>query len=94
MRVRWLKSARKNLDKAMEYVAKDDPYAAVEMYKHIRNKINDLVKHPGQGRPGRVYKTRELVIEKYSYLVPYKVTNDEIVILRVFHTSQKPPSKW
>lgn len=94
MRVRWLKNARGNLDKAMAYVAKDDPDAAAEMYKHIRSRVDDLVKQSGQGRLGRVYGTRELVIEKYPYIVPYRVTNNEIVILRVFHTSQKPPSKW
>lgn len=94
MRVRWLKNARENLDKAMEYIAKDAPDAAAEMYKHIRLRVEDLVKQPGQGRPGRVYGTRELVIEKYSYLVPYKVINNEVVILRVFHTSRKPPNKW
>lgn len=78
----------------MEYIAKDDPDAAVEMYKYIRNRVDNLVKQPGQGRVGRVYGTRELVIEKYPYLVPYSVINNEIVILRVFHTSQKPPNKW
>lgn len=78
----------------MEYVAQDDPDAAAEMYSHIRSRVDDLLKQPGQGRPGRVYGTRELVIEKYPYLVPYRVTDKEIVILRVFHTSRKPPRRW
>ena len=93
MRVRWLKSARENLDKALDYVAKDDPDAAA-MYEHIRSRVADLARQPGQGRPGRLYGTRELVIEKYPYLIPYSVTNNDIVILRVFHTSQRPPGTW
>lgn len=94
VRVRWLQKAGADLDKAMEHVARDAPDAAAEMYRHIRNRVDDLVKRPGLGRPGRVCGTRELVIEKYPYLVPYRVTDGEIVILRVFHTSRKPPRGW
>jgi addiction module RelE/StbE family toxin len=94
VRVRWLKKARKNLDTAMDYIAQDDPEAAEAIYKHIRSRVDDLAEQPGQGRPGRVYGTRELVIKKYPYLVPYRVKGEEVVILRVFHTSRKPPLKW
>lgn len=94
MRVRWLKKARKSLDTAMDYIAQDDPEAAKAIYKHIRSRVDDLSKQSGQGRPGRIYGTRELVIDKYPYLVPYRVRGKEIQILRVFHTSQKPPEKW
>jgi Plasmid stabilization system protein len=94
MRIRWLKTASKNLDKAMEYIAQDDPEAASRIYAHIRSRVDDLLLQPAQGRPGRVFGTRELVVEKYPFLVPYRIKGDEIQILRVFHTSQKPPHKW
>lgn len=94
MRIRWLKKASQSLDKAMDYIAQEDPDAAEEIYNHIRSRVNGLVKQPGLGRPGRVYGTRELVIEKYAYLVPYRVQGNEIQILRVFHTSRKTPLKW
>jgi len=94
MRIKWLKAARQNLDEAMQYVAQDDPEAALRIYEHIRNRVAQLSRQPASGRPGRVYATRELVIEKYPYIVPYRVQGDEIHILRVFHTSQKPPQSW
>ena len=64
------------------------------MYQHIRSRVDELAEQPRQGRPGRVFGTREMLIEKYPYLVPYRVTDKEIVILRVVHTSRKPPEKW
>lgn len=94
MRVRWLKKARKSLDAAMDYIALEDPDAAQTMYNHIRGRVDELAEQPGQGRPGRVFGTRELVIEKYPYIVPYRVKSEEVQILRVFHTSRKPPQKW
>jgi Plasmid stabilization system protein len=94
MRVRWLKTAGKNLDAAMDHIARDNPELAVTIYNHIRARVDDLREQPSQGRPGRVFGTRELVLEKYPFIVPYRVKNNEIQILRVFHTSRKPPDKW
>jgi toxin ParE1/3/4 len=94
MRIRWLKTASKNLAAAMEAIAQDDPGMAATIYGHIRARVDALLQQPAQGRPGRVYGTRELVLEKYPYIVPYRVKDNEIQILRVFHTSRKPPSKW
>ncbi|MCL1926680.1 MAG: type II toxin-antitoxin system RelE/ParE family toxin [Syntrophorhabdaceae bacterium] len=94
MRIKWLRIAIRNLDAATEYVARENPVIAKEMYAYIRKHVAALAKHPEIGRPGRVFGTRELVIEKYPYIVPYRVRENEVQVLRVFHTSQKPPDKW
>ncbi|MGY3929215.1 type II toxin-antitoxin system RelE/ParE family toxin [Aeromonas simiae] len=46
------------------------------------------------GRPGRVPGTRELVVQPYPFLIPYRVKGEEIHILRVFHTRLRLPSHW
>jgi plasmid stabilization system protein ParE len=94
VRVRWLRTANRNLDAAIEYIASDDPDAAKAVYAHIRARVAELAKHPEIGKPGRVFSTRELVIEKYPYIVPYRIRAKEVQILRVFHTSRKPPETW
>jgi plasmid stabilization system protein ParE len=38
--------------------------------------------------------TRELVVLKTRYIVPYRVCGEVIEILRVFHTSRRPPKSW
>lgn len=43
------------------------------------------------GRVGRVFDTRELVIRDTPFIVPYRVKEDTIVILRVFHSSRQWP---
>ena len=94
VRVRWLRTANRNLDAAIEYIARDDPDAASTVHAHIRARVAELAKHPEIGRPGRVFGTRELVIEKYPYLVPYRIRDKEVQVLRVFHTSQKLAETW
>lgn len=77
-------AANSNLDAAAEYIAKDDSDLAQKMYAYIRNRVQELAKCPGMGRPGRVFGTRELVIERYSYIIPYRIRENEVQILRVF----------
>ena len=73
-----------------EYICEDNREAAKEIVAHIIEKIETvIVPNPGAGRAGRVLRTRELVISKYPYIVPYQVREDVIYILRVLHTSRK-----
>jgi plasmid stabilization system protein ParE len=78
----------------MGYIAQEDEEAARKISDYLHERIESLQEQPGQGRPGRVFGTRELVLDKYPYIVPYRVRGKEIQILRVFHTSQIPPRKW
>jgi addiction module RelE/StbE family toxin len=94
MRLRWLRTALRNLDDEASYIAADDPAAARLVVRRILSSVALLTDNPAMGRPGRVAGTRELVIPKTRYIVPYRVRESEIQILRIFHTSRKPPTRW
>ena len=93
MRVRWLRRALRNLDEEADYIAGDDPAAARMVVARVLEAVATLATQPGSGRPGRVPGTRELVVLKTRYLVPYRVEGDTVVILRVFHTSRQLPER-
>ncbi len=86
MRIKWLRRALMDLDAEATYIAEEDPELAIHIYSYIREKVSRLEKFPDSGRPGRIFGTRELVLNRYPYLVPYRVKNDTIEILRIFHT--------
>ena len=94
MQVKWLRTALRNLDEEATDIASDDLAAARVVVSQILNAVAMLAAQPGLGRPGRVPGTRELVIGKTRYLVPYRVRGDTVEILRVFHTSRRPPQRW
>ena len=94
MRVRWLKRALKNLDEEAEYIARDNPQAAARIVEGIATGVDRLATHPAAGRPGRVPGTRELVIDATVYIVPYRVRDETVEILRVFHAARKWPEKF
>ena len=94
MQIIWLKIALKNLDELAEYISQENPQAARQMLESIEMQVNLLATHPALGRPGRVLGTRELMISNTHYLVPYRIKNNTVEILRVSHTSRRPPKDW
>ena len=86
--------ALRNLDEEATYIAIDDPAAARLVVGRVRDAVALLAEQPGLGRPGRVPGTRELVVQKTRYIVPYRVRGQDIDVLRVFHTSRRPPKRW
>ena len=76
-----------DLDDIFAWILRDNPRAAAEMVRRIRERIGQLAT-PGlahMGRPGLVAGTRELVVPPYN--VVYKVDDDrgEVVILAIIH---------
>jgi len=94
MRVSWLRTALRNLDEEATYIAADDAAAARLVVERVLNAVAQLATQPDLGRPGRVPGTRELGVLNTRYLIPYRVRGTEVQILRVFHTSRRPPKQW
>jgi plasmid stabilization system protein ParE len=94
MRVRWLRKALANLDEEAAFIAAEDPAAARPVVRRIMAAVAELPDRPGIGRPGRVPGTRELVVARTRYVIPYRVRGGVVEILRVFHTSRRLPGRW
>ena len=93
MKVVWFKRAVWDLQSAKEYITQDNPLAAQQVVQRIKNKVTLLSEQPGIGRPGRVPNTKELVVDRTSFILPYRVRDNRIEILRVLHSSRRWPNK-
>jgi len=94
MRVEWLKTALKNLDDAAAHIALDNPQAAQAFMIEVRASVQRLAQFPAMGREGRIPGTREWPLPDLPYLIPYRIRNGRLQILRVFHTRRLPPTQW
>jgi toxin ParE1/3/4 len=94
MQVKWLRKALQNFDDEVTHIAQDDVSAAHVVAQRVMTAVALLADQPGLGRPGRVPGTRELIVAKTRYVVPYRVKGDTVEVLRVFHTSRRLPDKW
>lgn len=93
MRVRWLRRALVDLDEAEAFIAQDNPSAASEVVVKIVRAVTLLGDQPGIGRAGRVPGTKELVVPDTPYIVPYRVKDGTVQVLRVYHSSRKWPDR-
>jgi toxin ParE1/3/4 len=94
VRVRWLRAAVENLYEEAEYIARDDPEAAAKLVAAIVKSVRYLADYPSMGRAGRVMGTRELVVPGTPYIVPYRVREREVQVLRVFHGARNWPDRY
>ena len=93
MHVNWLQQALLDLDEIELYIVEARPTSAADVIVKIIRSVSLLREQPGIGRPGRVPGTKELVIPSLSYIVPYRVKDEIIQVLRVYHTSRKCPKR-
>lgn len=93
MRVKWLRKAALNLEDAHDFLSRENPIVAQKFVREVYRLVGLLSTQPAMGRPGRVPGTRELVVQPYPFLIPYRVQGGEIHILRVFHSRQRFPSQ-
>lgn len=84
----------RELDAETTRLAQEDPDQAAKIYDQVRIRVDELAQFPHAGRPGRVAGTRELVFPGLPYIVPYRVRSGVVQVLRVFHTSRRPPAAW
>ena len=92
MKLLWTAPAAADRRSIRNWIARDNPRAAIALDELLAAKAATLLEHPGLGRTGRVVDTRELVAHK-SYLLIYDVTPNAVRILRVLHTARQWPQQ-
>lgn len=91
MLLRWREKAREDAKEIVAFIAQQNPTAAYSLYDEIRKQVGQLIDQPNIGRLGRIQGTRELVIVGLPYIVPYRINEDVIDILRIYHSSRLWP---
>lgn len=91
MKIVWTEPARQDLREIFEYIAEENPNAARALLAEIRKLAGSLADNPELGRLGRVEGSRELVLTGTQYVLPYRVKEQWIQILAVFHAARKWP---
>jgi toxin ParE1/3/4 len=95
MNIVWSPEAIEDLASLRAYIAEDSPAAARRIVLRIVQVIELILPdNPQSGRPGRVPGTRELIIPRTPYVVPYRMQGNTLQILRVYHSSRRWPDNF
>jgi toxin ParE1/3/4 len=88
----WSDEAIGDLASLRARISKDSPLSARRAASMIVDSVETLIPaNPKIGRPGRISGTRELVIPHTPYIVPYRLHDGAVNILRVYHGARRWP---
>lgn len=88
-------TAAGDLSQVFEYIESNSPLRAPAALRELRRAIESLAEFPRKGRPRRRRRKSDpevRVVLVSSFKVYYRVTHDQVDILRVWHAARRPPS--
>lgn len=90
MKVIWTPEAQQDRADIFDYIAADNPQAALLMDELFSNAAARLTLHPKLGKPGKIPGTRELIPHE-SYRLVYEIDQQTVWILTLVHTARQWP---
>lgn len=91
MRLRWTIPASQDLYRIVQRIQRDDLNAAVRVANTLYDGCGSLKTFPFRGREGRIPHTHELVFPGLPYIVAYRIQDQTVDILRIYHGAQDWP---
>jgi addiction module RelE/StbE family toxin len=90
MNVRWTTASVADRQAIFDYIAQDNPLAAIGMDALFERSAQRLCEHPKLGKVGKLPGTRELIPHE-SYRLIYELSLDTVWVLALVHTARQWP---
>ncbi len=91
MRIRWTPAAAADLEDIGNYLKTRHPHYRQPTMRKLYQAIRSLKESPHRGRPGSEDGTRELLFHPLPYIAVYRVKEQDIEVLRIYHAAQDRP---
>jgi toxin ParE1/3/4 len=91
MRVRWTTPAADDLYNIVSHIQRENPKAAADVAESLYDGCGNLRRFPHLGRKGRIDGTRELVFSGLPYIVVYRILDQTVEVMRIYHGAQDWP---
>ena len=88
MRIRWTPAAAADLEHISNYLKENHPHYRQPTMRKLYEAIYSLKESPHRGRVGREEGTRELLFPPLPYVAVYRVKEQNIEVLRIYHAAQ------
>jgi plasmid stabilization system protein ParE len=93
-RVLWHAEARADITSIFDHFRAKDARVASLLVERVESAVGALAKRD-TGRPGRMANLREKSVPRTRYIIAYRVRGDDLIVLRVIHSSQNWTSaRW
>lgn len=91
MRIRWTPAAAADLEHINNYLKDHHPRYRQPTMRKLYDAIRSLKDSPLRGRVGREDGTRELLFSPLPYVAVYRLKEQSIEVLRIYHGAQDRP---
>jgi toxin ParE1/3/4 len=88
MKLRWTPEAAENLELIYSYLCEHHPSFAESTVRTLYNAVRSLRDLPERGRLGTLPATREFVLPRLPYIVVYRITEQTVEVLHIYHGAQ------
>jgi toxin ParE1/3/4 len=88
MLIRWTPAAAADLQHLSDYLKDHHPRYLQPTLRKLYAAIQSLKEWPHRGRAGREEGTRELLFPPLPYVAVYRVKEQSIEVLRIYHGAQ------
>jgi toxin ParE1/3/4 len=88
MRIRWTPAAAADLQHISDYLKEHHSNYRQATIRRLYETIRQLKSAPHLGKPGRVEGTREILFPPMPYVAVYRIREQSVEILRIWHTAQ------
>ena len=89
--IRWTPAAASDLQRVSVYLTENHPQYRHPTLRKVYAAIQSLKDWPYRGRAGREEGTRELILPPLPYVAIYRVNDQSIEVLRIYHAGQDRP---
>ncbi len=90
MKLRFTIRAARQVAVALDYAAAKSPVGAANVRRRVLELSVLLESHPHLGHQTNRPGVRRLIVTPYPYLIDYRVTGDEVVVMRFRDTARRP----
>ena len=94
MKVRFTRSAKRDLDEIYAHICQDNPTIASQFVARIIERAQTLADLPYEGMKTDEPHTRVIVAPRLRYFIFYRITSDEIHITHIRHMSRRRLKEW
>ena len=91
MRIRWTPAAAADLEHISDYLKDRHPDYWQPTLRKMYAAIQSLKNWPHRGRLGREEGARELLFPPLPYIAVYRVNEQSVEVLRIYHGGQDRP---
>jgi plasmid stabilization system protein ParE len=90
VRIRLTIRAARQVSEALNFVAAESPSGAASVRRRLLELLNLLEIQPRLGQMTDRAGVRRLIVTPYPYIVDYRISADELIVLRFRHGARRP----